>query len=187
METRKNGKFYLVLVPHRDTRVLLKKYSDSLLKAGLKDIYLFPLAAPMAELEMPLNKDELKLVAKSLRLAAGKNKIFIEEMAFTELTESKGMMFFGPRLGIEIPNDFFNNIKKILSPINPSVIGMYMKPKKLQSGGSNPVQENFSVQLSFRAAAVANMIWKPIRKNEETYYKWKIGKLYWLPKWTGNL
>jgi hypothetical protein len=37
-------------------------------------------------------------------------------------------------------------------------------------------------QISFRAAAVANMIYRPLKTGDDAYsFTWKTGKLHWLP------
>ena len=181
METKKNRQIYLVLVPHRDLRTVLQKKINSQIESGLKGVYRFPLAAPLARLSKALNADELKQIAKSLRHTIGKNKLRVNETAVTEFNED--MTLFGLRL--ELPCKWTESILSPCREFFPAVIGTYLLPKNTQepallSGFIKNDDEEFS--LSFRAAAVANMSWQPVKEKNEIYFKWKIGKLYWLPR-----
>ncbi|MCL2804674.1 MAG: hypothetical protein FWD26_01890 [Treponema sp.] len=163
---------FLVLVPHRDTRVELQKYSEMLLKSGLKNVYKFPQAAPLAALSKPLTSNELKNIARSLREAALIRGISGEMFHTKELSTVTfpDKPLFGPRLDLgtrELSINF--KTEKIISLFSPAIIGLFLNC----SGVSAEPHK-----LSFRAAAVANMYWKPVKSG----YKWKIGKLHWLPK-----
>ncbi|MCL2266274.1 MAG: hypothetical protein FWC17_00745 [Treponema sp.] len=189
METKKNKLIYIALIPHRDFRIALRKYADSLVKAGLKNVYQFPFAAPLAQLSCAMTSDELKKTAKSLKLSLGSKKFQIQKTAVTEFKGcNENMNLFGLHLQLDEPNSLCIDNKKIISVLNPPVIGTFLLPADTQKQfiyddffKSN--NENISIlRLGFRAAAAANMFWQPAEKNKEIFYKWKIDKLYWLPK-----
>jgi hypothetical protein len=184
METQKQRtQIFLVLVPHRDVRLVLRNYSADLFKAGIAGAYHFPWAAPLAVLSHPFNADELKHCARCIREAAGGDKIGTVEAAtaFPALGQTvEGCALFGPRLDLAItPNAFGSGASKVTGLFSPPVIGTCLMPET----STLPPPP----QLSFRAAAVANMFWRPLRASAGVRsdgvigYKWKIGKLYWLP------
>ena len=181
METKKNRQNFLVLVPHRDTRALLQKYSETLFKSGLC-AYTFPLAAPLAALHCPLNADELKQIAHSLRKAAGESKFSAEgavKTAFT--TGAQEMDLYGPQLNIPgLSGILKESENKIKSVISPAALGVYLLPKDIEQ--QTCCQNTEYQKFDFRAAAIANMYWQPFEANGKTCFKWKIGKLCWLPK-----
>jgi hypothetical protein len=88
------------------------------------------------------------------------------------------MAVFGPALDIDIPDTAFTGVQdRLLYRFSPLVAGAAL------------VQENDSVEFSdcpappelfFRAAALANMILRPL-SSENYSFRWKIGELYWLP------
>ena len=185
METQKqHSQIFLVLVPHRDVRLVLRNYSAALFKAGVAGAYHFPWAAPLAVLSHPFNADELKHCARYIREAAGGGRINAVEAAsltFPALDQTvEGCTLFGPRLDITIPpNAFGSGASKVTCLFSPPVIGACLTPET----STLPPPP----QLSFRAAAVANMFWRSMfsyagmQYSGATGYKWKIGKLYWLP------
>ncbi|MCL1958801.1 MAG: hypothetical protein FWF68_04300 [Spirochaetes bacterium] len=182
METEKKLTHkFLVLVPHRDIRVELQKNCDSALKAQLADVYTFPRVTPLASLSQALEDGELKQIARSLRTHIGKNKIFAQENAVTDFPcYKKNVYLCGPRLDIDTHQDFFKNISKKIKYIFPSfVIGCFLKSE--DNTKLDIFCETSQKKLEFRAAAVANMYWKALKINGEICYKWKIGKLCWLP------
>jgi len=180
METKKNHKqTFLVLVPHRDARIELRKYCDLMYKRGPTDVYNFPYVAPLADLSRALNLVELKQVARSLRETIGSEKILTEGEAVTNFSSCENnYVLYGPRLNITIPQNIVKNLLKINTIFSPLVIGCFLsKNKKIN------IPFKFSHEkLGFRAAAVANMHWKIFQSNGETYFKWKIDKLFWLPR-----
>jgi len=170
---------FLVLVPHKDVRGELRKYGDLMLKAGLTDIYSFPYIAPLASLSRALNTEELKQIAHSLRKNIGSDKILAEGDAVAAFPcDEKELSLNGPRLNIAIPQNVFEGgIKKINALFSPLVIGCFLTKENKKLSLEIPHEK-----LTFRAAAIANMYWQPIRLDGEICYKWKIGKLCWLPR-----
>lgn len=180
---------FLVLVPHRDTRGCLQKYCDRLLRNGLKGVYNFPSAVPIARLSQPLTCEELKQIARSLREAAGGNKFYttgVSSVSFGDLE------LLGFRLNLDISLIFTHRhgeYSKMTHFPNPSILGCFLSPPNSEQQLCNfrnlctsvPPHENFP--LPFRAAAIANMRWQTVQKDNEVYYKWQIDKLFWLPKY----
>ena len=182
---------FLVLVPHRDSRSGLQKYSEALFSTGLAGVYPFPCAAPLASLSHPLDSDELKNFAKRLREAAGTGKFSVIKTSSAAISiNDQDMTLFGPGLDFEAVKEIFINgaeTEKIKYFISPVLTGAFIIPKKNEQEVLSALQinsiKNISLpKISFRAAAVANMFWKPVKIIGETCYKWKIEKLYWLPK-----
>jgi hypothetical protein len=181
METAKSEQF-LVLVPHRDTRLVLRNYSKTLLKAGFTGAYRFPWAAPLALLSRPLNPQDLKSISNAIRKSAIAGKFNAEEAKTIPFPfgENDGFLY-GPRLDLSLPPDF--SINGISHFYTTTVIGAC-----LLQDGKNTDALPCPPKLSFSAAAVANMVWQPVSissedaKSEAFGYKWKIGKLCWLPK-----
>jgi len=98
---------FLVLVPHQDMRLELRKYCDSLKKIELKGVYPFPLAAPLAVLSKPLNPDELKNTARLLRNTLGANKIYTGKPSALEIpTGKKDMTLLGLKIDLDIQELF---------------------------------------------------------------------------------
>jgi hypothetical protein len=177
---KKIQQVFLVLVPHRDTRLILRKYSSALFKNGCKYAYSFPWVTPLAALSCPLTAEELKNCAHILR-ETNKEKIITAETATVELLDSTTL--FGPRLELETPPAVFDEGKttgKIIKVFSPLVIGACLSQ---EAEGIPSVQQIIQPPpLSFRAAAVANIHWYSDEQNGAFYCKWEIGQLSWLPK-----
>jgi hypothetical protein len=177
-EIRRHKQTFLVLVPHKDVRGELRKYVDLMLKAELTDVYSFPHITPLASLSRALNMEELKQIAHSLRKNIGSNKILTDGDAVADFPgNEKELSLNGPRLNITIPKNVFEcGIKKINALFSPLVIGCFLTKENKKLALEIPREK-----LAFRAAAIANMYWQPLRLDGEICYKWKIGKLCWLP------
>jgi len=201
---------FLVLVPHKDVRSQLQKYSDKLFKTTARSVYNFPWVAPLAALSRSLNTDELKHLARSLREITAGEKIRSEcTQTVVFPAGKKEMTLFGPRLDLdnlkfltlrhkehegkyEIDN-YSSKIKSIFSPI---ITGIFLTQKDIEqqlhdtdtsSCGSWLKNNDLPMppKLSFRAAALSNMYWQPFKTDAQSGgaigYKWKIGELHWLP------
>jgi hypothetical protein len=117
-----------------------------------------------------LIQDELKKIARSLRdntnqCTIGGKFSAAHGCAIPLPALGKDTALFGPRLNIEYPSGF-----------SPALIGTCLLSGEDFSKIPNPPQ------VSFRAAAVANMYFRPLSIENGTGYEWKIGKLAWLPK-----
>jgi hypothetical protein len=180
---------FLVLVPHRDIRVKLRKYCELIIKTGITGVYNFPYIAPLASLSQALSTSELKQTAHTLREATGNNKIFTEEINVTAFPNNeKDLTLIGPKLNINIPQNVFDSgAEKIDTLFSTIIVGCFLIPELIH----NPNEDNKKLKLlrdtpfeslGFRAAAAANMRWMSFKVNGEIYYKWEIGKLCWLPR-----
>jgi hypothetical protein len=183
METAKTEQF-LVLVPHRDTRLVLKNYSKTLLNAGFTGAYSFPWAAPIAPLSRPLDPQNLKKIAHAIRKSAINGKFNAEEAKTIPFPlGERDALLYGPRLDLSLTPDF--SINEISHFYTTTVIGAC-----LLQDDKNTNALPCPPKLTFSAAAVANMIWQPVSlsaedtKSDAFGYKWEIGKLCWLPKKT---
>lgn len=195
-------KIFLVLVPHRDIRRALQKYNDALFKEGFYDVYQFPCVVPLALLSRPFNPGELKHFACSLRELFSAKKFSAGDLSVIKFPEKDSKTaIFGSRLvinnlsgGNESILFNYENIDKIISLFSPPVIGIYLLEDSSDIALPEALWKRIidERQLSFRAAAAANMYWQPMygkssltdklnSKKEIIGYKWKIGKLYWLP------
>ena len=193
METEKKGntqnsslyrRFFLVLVPHRDIRAKLKEYINLPNKNCHAGIYSFPLAAPLACLSKPFNTDELKNFAHSLRKAAGENKFNVNEISACAFPAGEQeITLYGQELELNNKDAIFFPSSKIKYFFSKTILGAYLIPKtNKQQVCSGMCARGSNSQTSFRAAAIANMSFKPVKLDGEIAYMWKIGKLIWLPK-----
>jgi len=170
----------LALVPHRDVRVSLRAWSASLFSGGMPGAWSFPWVMPIASLKRPLSGVELKSRALMLRrtidLSGG--KCITGPPAAAALSDN--VSAFGPIVNIALSDSFFafedNAVIRVLSPL---VIGCAL----CQSGAPPEVNRP---SFSFRAAALANMCYRPLSSHNGAYnefsFEWEIGKLHWLPK-----
>jgi len=180
----------LVLVPHRDTRLVLRKWSADLFRAGFCGAYSFPWVAPLALLSRPLGAEELKSSAGFMReesMRANKGKIIATGLCSAAIPaphcargEAADAAILGPCINVELPHSAFIESagEKVISLFSPQIIGACL----LLPGEDNLIESAAlppPPQLSFRAAALANMSWLTMRANDS--YKWEIEKLSWLP------
>ena len=171
----KHKSIYLVLVPHRDTRLILRNYSAALFRAGFTGAFCFPWAAPLAAVSQALNNAELKNCSRALREIAG-SKICSNQSASCAF---EGAALFGPRIDIGGLQDWLGGAAgKVTETFPQPVIGACLLPAAEAGGSALPVPP----QLSFRTAALANMYWKSVDKGGAFGARWKIGNLCWLPK-----
>ena len=178
---------FLVIVPHRDARLPLRSWSGSLFAAGLNGAWSFPWAAPLAVLSHPFSAEELKHCARALR-----------ELTFSEGRDGKiktgpvsraafpggNTAVFGPVLDIAVPDSIFpvGAAGKILHRFSPPVLAaaLVRPPETAVTTPAVPA-------LSFRAEALANMVYRPLFAGDSVLsnggysFEWKIGKLCWLP------
>jgi hypothetical protein len=181
---KKRTQIFLVLVPHRDIRLVLRNYSNALFKEGFAGAYHFPWVAPLAALSRPLNRKELKHCAGVLRNAAEGGKFNAGEVSRIAFPKEGGTELFGPLLNLALPHDTGGEKAAYLFPL--TVIGACLldadraanAPASLPSPPIIPA----APRLSFSAAAAANLYWRPIKAGGAvTGCKWKIGPLCWLP------
>ena len=166
---------FLVLVPHRDVRLVLRNYSALLFRAGFSGAFCFPWSAPLAALSRALDDVELKNCARVLREALG-SKICAGQPGVCAFENES---LFGPRIEIGgLPDALTNMAEKVTEIFPRPVIGVCLLPADEAENAALPPPP----ELSFRAAAVANLYWQRTDEGGALSVKWKIGNLRWLPK-----
>jgi hypothetical protein len=178
------------MVPHCDTRGALRDWSERLFASGCLGAWSFPWAAPLALLSAPLSGEELKLSAAALReetLARGGDGTFRAggtAGADFPATRAGGLsqrsifgLRFDPALDPGVSLFSGSAAEKILFRFSPLLLGCGI----LREGEALPPIPPPS--LSFRAAALANMSFRPLSGGCAAYsFTWSIGKLRWLPR-----
>jgi hypothetical protein len=139
---------------------------------------------PLAVLSAPFTEGELKACARSLRALNIEGKeggmIRAGDMAKASLRregdgEDDGLRIAGPSLDLAVPEPFPVGEEKVLRRIVPSVLGAAL----IREDGGVPDMPVPS--LSFRAAALANMIYRPLDDSGYSF-RWCLGKPAWLPR-----
>jgi hypothetical protein len=183
--TRFDSLQLLVLIPHRDSRNLLRAFSASLFSGGLSGAWSFPWVMPIAALSRPLSGTQLKsralMLRKTMELSGGKITTGRPDIAALPSDfNNDAVSVFGPTVNIGLSDSFFAfEDNAIIRRISPLVIGV-----ALQQAASLPTCPTPS--LSFRAAALANMSFRPLPSgggaHDNFSFEWETGKLYWLPR-----
>jgi hypothetical protein len=196
MKTDRAGSFlFAVLVPHRNAIFFIEKFRQQIFALGLDGAFSFPAVAPLALLSRPLRGEELKTAAVEMRKLLGGGKFVLSALpeksplggsppelpAVSCCTGSpEKLSFFGPCLDMPFP------------PLPESaVLARWKKPFLAPAVlGSGDVECVYALadklpsppELSFRAAALANLAVYPAGNGEAEYsYAWELGRLYWLP------
>ena len=183
MKTKKSKSYhFLVLVPHRDIRQELRRYSDTLFKAGFWGGHHFPWVAPLARLSKPLKDTELKEIGYNIshrfaKISHGFSQIPTDFHGFI----NKDLAIFGsPLISFnKILEEFFMRPERKVSKYkiySPAILGNCLLLKGEQFPDIPPPN------LSFKAAAIANMRFRIIETQDSIESRWKIGKLFWLKK-----
>jgi hypothetical protein len=180
------------LIPHRDSRGILRAYSGELFSRGFAGAWSFPWAAPLALLTRPLEGAELSLLARSLREknlgSGGKGKFHGGDPLRFPLClplpgSSPGVLspeafsLWGPEIGVGLrPGDFGPSGALALREIfHRPVLACAI----LKAGEPSPPPPP---DFSFAAAAVANLAYRPLGSGDPSYsFAWEIGELHWLP------
>ncbi|MDR2143814.1 MAG: hypothetical protein LBP29_05545 [Treponema sp.] len=201
LKTDRAGSFlFAVLVPHRNAVFVIEKFRQQIFAAGLDGAFSFPAAAPLALLSRPLSGGELKTAAVELRKLLGGGKFVLSALPENSLPKKsplgesppelpaalrctgspERLSFFGPCLDMPFP------------PLPESAVltrweKPFLAPAVLGRGGAECVRVPADKlpsppELSFRAAALANLAIRPAGNGEAEYsYAWEMGRLYWLP------
>jgi hypothetical protein len=161
----------------------------------------FPWAAPLACLSRFLTAGELRDAARALRELAGggdgtlrgREPAVSPFPAFFVPPHNDGPpAVYGPRLD---PGGFEGILSggaaaKVIHWFSPPVLGAALVSAAGPETGAAPDAPSSSPlpeppALSFRAAALANMIFTPLDAGDRAYsFEWKIGPLRWLPSAT---
>ncbi|MDR2049260.1 MAG: hypothetical protein LBP69_07375 [Treponema sp.] len=201
VKTDRAGSFlFAVLVPHRNAVFVIEKFRQQIFTLGLDGAFSFPAVAPLALLSRPLSGGELKTAAAELRKLLGGGKFILSAPPKSPSGESpperwtlptlpavsrrtgspEKLSFFGPCLDMPFP------------PLPESAVltrweKPFLAPAVLGRGGAECVRVLADTlpsppELSFRAAALANLAVYPAGNGEAEYsYAWELGRLYWLP------
>jgi hypothetical protein len=198
------------LIPHRDSRRLLQAWSGKLFAAGLSGAWSFPWAAPLGIISRFLTGEELTGLAHKLRgisLAEDKGgKIKTGppvDIPFPDLAGVYAdLSLFGPALDLRLPQPLFTGsaATALVHAFSYAEENLGLQPwqnvpvlasaivKRTSASGEGP-RDNLPSPpnlppppaISFRAAAVANMIFRPITGGAVPSFEWQIGELHWLP------
>ncbi|MDR2258594.1 MAG: hypothetical protein LBE14_05540 [Treponema sp.] len=206
---RRGGINLLALIPHRDIRKRLRAWSGELFAAGMAGAWSFPWAAPLACLSRPLTAGELRDAAFALReFTGGGGKFWTRPPAASPFPAffvprrpdgasgepgGWGPAVYGPGLD---PGGFEQALREIAASkaagwFSPPVLGAAI----VDAGGPEtgmPPDTAFPAPfraplpeppaLSFRAAALANMLFIPLDAGDRARsFEWCIGPLRWLP------
>jgi hypothetical protein len=183
----------LLLLPHRDTDRALGDYRRRLFAGGLSGAWSFPGAVPLAILTRPLTAGELGELARSLReasLAGGgwfqtgepvQAPLPVEARAFPP-----ALALYGPRLGFRGERPFPFPPEKPGPDFVPQAVSRWFPHPVLAAALVRELPPGFRAPeppaLAFRAAALANMVYRPLAGGEEDFsFEWRIGRPVWLP------
>ncbi|QQO08599.1 hypothetical protein [Breznakiella homolactica] len=164
----------IVLIPHRDTRILLRGYKEGFFRRGFHGVYSFPLVSPLAAVREPLPFSVLKETAQALRVRinGGDPQGKIHSGPWASLDIPGLPVLSGPSLDLPL-REF--SCPEMVSPCSPSILGFLFYREK---PGTYPGIPDFS----FRAAALANMAVIPLGSGSGDFsFAWEIGRLQWLP------
>jgi len=170
----------LAFIPHRDSARLLREYSRLLFSRGVVGARSLPVFAALAPLRRPLTKLELTALAATLRqqtLEPGRNGLFHSagpagKQPFAGLD---GAFLLGPRLDVGLPD--------LPESAGTSSLGGIVLCVALLAG-TDPLPTDIPdpPALSFRAAALANLLIYPLPSGAEPYsWVWEFGRPVWLP------
>ncbi|MDR2101340.1 MAG: hypothetical protein LBP43_02065 [Treponema sp.] len=184
---------FILLLPHRDGGKVLGAYSRRLFAGGFWGAYSFPAALPLGIVSRPFTRGELKTLAAALRELTisqggdGKIRTGTPALAFpvrgpaAGKAELPGFTFFGPSLNLTLPPEL----------LPPELLRFrFSSPvlcAALLSGDGPEKPPPPAPAFSFRAAAVANMILRPLPGGDEPgnfeglSFEWKTGERVWLP------
>jgi hypothetical protein len=168
----------------------LRNWSSCLFKAGFSGAYSFPWVAPLAALSRPLRAEELKHCAlvlrkESLKVNGGKisagdvTSLPFPGNTFGDDFGETGVLS-GPGIDLALcPGELSAGVMaKITGFFSPLLIGACLGESAVCGEGAFPPPP----EISFRAAALANMIYRPLDNGSGGFsFEWKIGRLYWLP------
>ena len=171
-------RYFLVLIPHRDSLVIPREIRRKLFEAGFPGAYSFPLAVPLAGLSEPLNREELKHAAGSIRNVTIAKQGWITA-GNPGLLQTQDFSFFGPVLDLPLADAVpFSGNRKILHSFQKAVLCTAIS--------AIPAAVEYE-PFSFRAAIVTNLAILPLDSGAHLYsYKWRLGPEHWLPSFKGK-
>ena len=176
----------LVLIPHRDSRKILRLLSPEFFRRGFYGAWSFPQAVPLAVLSEPFTEEELKECARKLRVLntakREEGRIGTGDMTTAVLPRQGGagksgedLLIAGPSLDLAVPELFSAGEDKVLYRVSPVIFGAVLIRK------DDGIPDIRIPPFFFRAAALANMIYRPL-DDSGCSFRWRIGKPAWLPR-----
>jgi hypothetical protein len=184
----------LALVPHRDVQRSVRIWSGGLFAAGLAGAWAFPWVVPLALLSRPLSPAELRDAACALREANRGGDGMLRSLGAGLLPlggavpgasgGGDGPAVYGLALDMVVPGLAGSAAGALIRPLEPPVLGAALLdgPEAAPPDTAPPDTLPPPPELAFRAAALANMIYRA-RPAEEgaVLYEWKTGRPRWLP------
>jgi hypothetical protein len=163
---------FVALVPHASARAELKRWTCKAFAAGGTGFCSGPAVAPVALLDAPASRTDLKQLAGFFRLqsfkSGGDGRISAGQISQVRLPDGKTLAGF--RLSIEPP------------PLPAGMAIVESFPELILCAGifsGAPELSPLETPLRFSAAALANMVLRPL--GCEQSYEWTIGEGQWLP------
>jgi hypothetical protein len=182
------------LIPHRDSRKILRDWSGRLFAAGLHGAWSFPWAVPLALISRFLGDDELSGLAHALReqslSGGGDGKLQAGAAAALPFPGLPELFLFGPALDIRLPEPLLQGsaaaalIHVFPHPVLVSALIQAGAAADCTADPAAVIPQSIppAPPVSFRAAAVANMVYRPLPVGDGAYsFEWEIGELHWLP------
>ena len=179
MDTRQKKIRFIILIPHKDAAKSFAEYRQKLFSIGVHGAYSFPIAVPLAEVEKPFSREELKDFARNIReLTRERDGKINSERAATASCSS--LSFFGPLLDLPVNEEAFpQSARGKLHCILPPVLCAAIVEPGINLSEEPPISEKAPI-LSFRAASLANLTIRPLTGAEYSF-EWEIGTPVWLP------
>jgi hypothetical protein len=105
----------------------------------------------------------------------------VTALPFPKLADAYAdLAFFGPALDIRLPEPLFaGSAAEALVQAFPCAVLASAIVRNAPSGLPSNLPP--PPEIPFRAAAVANMIYRPIPGGAVPSFEWQIGELHWLP------
>ena len=181
----KNCIRFIVLIPHRDTRKNAEHYSGELFRAGFSGAYGFPFAAPVFITDKPFSGDELKRTALFLREASTRNGFSGKFTGTRTGTREIAPGLFLGSLDVDVPLENYSpDVRGVPVP------GLSLALTVLKQDERDRFirySADFEAGLvSFRAAAVANMVYRYSDTRDSFSCSWETGRSVWLPSYKGE-
>ena len=178
------------LIPHRDSRRIIRSYSGELFARGFAGAWSFPWAVPLALLTRPLGGAELSFLARSVRRKSlappGEGKFATGSPLRFPLPEfppfsggkdlSPGASLWGPEIGLKLRAEDFGPFGAL------ALRRVFHRPVLACAVLKGEEPSPPSPAFSFGTAAVANMSYSLLGSGDAAYsFSWEIGELHWLP------
>jgi hypothetical protein len=170
---------FIVLIPHQDAVMPLNDYKQKLFQAGFIGVYSFPTVMPLIITKKPHTLDELKSMAIFMRKEI--DSVSVSKKFTSQITLScmKNDNMSGSLGGFSfvIPLDGLS-LKKDDTALPRFLLGLTVLKPDEEEKFISFTKENPPPHISFRACALANMIYSI---DEQGACSWEIGHPVWLP------